>query len=79
MYHCHMATTAQLLEEARTAYHRLVTGKSPTVVVNMDSSRVEFARADAPRLQAYIRELEATLTAETAGTTRTRGPITVWI
>lgn len=61
-----MATTAQLLQEARDAYHRLVTGKSTTVVAGPAGERVEYARADAGRLAAYIKTLEA----EASGVTR---------
>ena len=65
-YHWAVATTAQLLQEARDAYHRLVTGRATTVVAGPAGERVEYARADAGRLAAYIKTLEA----EASGVTR---------
>ena len=56
-----MATTQQLLDEARTAYHSLQTGTQARVVVDIDGSRVEFTPANASRLNAYILQLQQTL------------------
>lgn len=68
-------TTAQLLAEAQAAYHRLVLGKAATVVVGPAGERVEYARANASLLAAYIAALQAQVAAE-AGATRRSGPIT---
>lgn len=63
-----MATTQQLLDEARSAYHLLMTGRSARVVVDGGSGeRVEFTAARKADLYAYIKELEAKLATE-AGT-----------
>lgn len=57
-----MATTQQLLDEARTAYHQLMTGRSARVVVDGGSGeRVEFTAARKADLYAYIKELESKL------------------
>jgi hypothetical protein len=71
-----VATTAQLLSEAQAAYHRLVIGKSTTVVVGPAGERVEYARADAARLAAYIASLQAQVAAEAGAASRGRGPLT---
>lgn len=72
-----VATTAQLLQEAQDAYHRLVLGKATTVVVGPAGERVEYARANAAQLAAYIKSLQATVAAE-AGATRRSGPVTFY-
>jgi len=53
----------QRLDEARTAYHLLQTGRSARVVVDQNGERVEFTAANRASLYAYIRELEAQLPA----------------
>lgn len=57
-----MATTQELLDSAKQAYHSLQTGVMPRVVVDMDGSRVEFAPATASKLYDYIQKLQAQLT-----------------
>lgn len=55
-------TVQQKLDEARAAYHALMTGVSARVVVDGGSGeRVEFTSINAAKLYAYIRELEAQL------------------
>lgn len=71
-----MATTQQLLDEARAAYHALMIGSSARVVVDQNGERVEFTAANAMRLQAYITQLENKLADET-GVTRSSGPARV--
>ena len=57
-----LMTIEQKLEEARAAYHDLMTGKSARVVVDGgNSERVEFTSVNRASLYAYIRELEAQL------------------
>lgn len=53
-----MATAEQVLQltQARTAYHKLMTGTA-VVSVNKDGMSVSYERADAAKLQAYISEL----------------------
>lgn len=52
-----MATTQELLDSAKEAYHQLVTGNKPLVVVDQNGERVEYQRADVGRLRAYIYDL----------------------
>lgn len=54
-------TIEQRLDEARTAYHLLQTGRSARVVVDQNNERVEFTAANRASLYAYIRELESQL------------------
>lgn len=53
--------TPALLEQARNAYHALMTGTSARVVVDSDGSRVEFTAANKTALYNYISQLEAQL------------------
>lgn len=69
-----MACKQQELDAARLAYHNLMTGKMARVVVDQNGERVEFAAANAARLQAYIQTLEAECNAAAAGRSRSRGP-----
>lgn len=50
-----------MLADARKAYHALVTGTSPRVVVDQSGERVEFTAANAGRLYSYIQMLESQL------------------
>lgn len=59
-----MATTQQLLDEAKASYHKLMTGLAARVVVDVDGSRVEFAVADAGKLANYIAKLEQQVASE---------------
>ena len=55
-------TTQQLYDEAKSAYHSLLTGTLAQVIVDgQDGTRVEYAKADQARLYAYIQELAALL------------------
>ena len=56
-----MATTEQL-NQAESAYHDLMTGKSPKVVVDQNGERVEFVPANASKLLAYIQQMRIELT-----------------
>lgn len=53
--------TPALLDEARKAYHALMTGTSPRVVVDQNGERVEFTAANKNALYNYISQLEAQL------------------
>lgn len=59
-------TVQQKLDEARKAYHDLMTGRSARVVVDGNGERVEFTSVNRASLYAYIRELEAQLPAAPA-------------
>lgn len=58
-----MATqsTRQRLSEAEDAYHRLMCGSAATVYVDQSGERVEYAKASAPQLRAYILALRSEL------------------
>lgn len=49
------------LAEAEAAYHRLMTGTAARVVVDQNGERVEFSRATAAQLYAYIQNLKTLL------------------
>lgn len=68
-----MATNQQLLDEARTAFHQLMTGKLASVFVDQNGERVEYSKTNSAQLQAYITELERRVTG--AGL----GPMRVWL
>lgn len=63
-----MATISEL-QEARTAYHKLLTGKA-VVKLQKDGREVEYTPADRAMLQKYIIDLEMSL----GESTRRRGP-----
>lgn len=52
-------TLAEKLQQAESAYHKLVTGTQARVVVDQNGERVEFTAANAARLRMYIEELKA--------------------
>lgn len=54
-----MATTAELLAEARLARHKLVTGQLARVFMDQNGERVEFTTTSLASLDIYIRQLEA--------------------
>ncbi len=58
-----MPTSAELLTEAKTAYHALQLGQSVVEVRDSNGESVRYTPANASRLQTYI----ATLEAEVAG------------
>lgn len=47
------------LASAKLAYHQLMVGGRPRVVVDQNGQRVEFTAGNATRLYAYIQSLEA--------------------
>ena len=49
------------LEEARSAYHSLVTGTAARVVVDQNGERVEFTTTTRGALATYISSLESQL------------------
>lgn len=63
-----MVTLQQHLEEARSAYHLLNTGRMARVFVDQNGERVEFTVANRTGLYNYIKQLEAKV-ARCAGTT----------
>lgn len=67
-----MATTADLLTQAQTAYHNLMTGGQPVQVRDSNGEMVTYTPATASRLRMYIDDL----TNQVAGTQQSaRGPM----
>lgn len=60
--------TPALLLDARRAYHNLVTGTMPRVVIDQNGERVDYALANKQGLYAYIQQLEAQLAVACGGT-----------
>lgn len=60
------------LDGARRAYHSLMTGQMPRVVVDISGERVEFVAANRGDLYRYIKDLESQL--PTANTMPSNGP-----
>ncbi len=54
-----MLTPAEALAEAKEAYHRLLTGAAAASFTDQNGERVEYQAASAPRLAAYIAQLES--------------------
>lgn len=67
-------TVQTQLNEARDAYHKLMTGQA-VVSIQRDGKTVQFAQADRPALRAYIMELEGQLS--TSGGAGNRRPARV--
>lgn len=68
------ALTANLAA-ARAAYHNLMTGGAPRVVVDQNGERVEYTPANRSALKAYIQELVDLL----ACVSTRSGPIKTWM
>lgn len=64
-------TLAQRLAEAETAYHQLVTGGQPRVLVDQGGESITYTAASADRLSAYIEDLKRQIAGkESVKTTR---------
>jgi hypothetical protein len=46
------------LAEAELAYHRLMSGRQPRVVVDSNGERIEFTAVSAAGLRSYIQDLQ---------------------
>jgi hypothetical protein len=55
-----MATTAELLAQAKEAYHRLMLGESVVEVRDQSGESIRYQAATASRLLAYIRTMDPT-------------------
>lgn len=62
----------QRLREAEEAYHTMMMGGAVVSVTDQNGERVEYSKANAQRLQAYIGQLKQRLGSGT-------GPLNVWI
>lgn len=54
-------TTQQMLDEARVAYHALVTGQAVAEFRDQNGETIRYSKADTAKLAAYIASLEKTL------------------
>lgn len=54
-------TTQQKLDEARQAYHEIVTGQAAYRFVDQNGEQIQYTKANAAALLAYIRQLEQEL------------------
>jgi len=61
-----MATTAELLQEAKDAYHRLSIGEAVVEVRDASGETIRYAQIRAPSLLAYIRTLDPAFMRETS-------------
>lgn len=69
-----MATLAERLSEAETAYHDLQTGRMARVFVDQNGERIEYTPTSASRLLTYINDLKGQL-----GTGTGHGPMRVFM
>jgi hypothetical protein len=72
-----MATTAELLTQAKDALHKLITGEAVAEFRDADGSTVRYTQASRGALRAYITELEVKLARENKES-RPTGPMQVW-
>lgn len=74
-------TAAQKLVQAEDAYHRLMIGGQPSVVVDRNGERVEFTRATAAQLLTYIEllrmQVAGTASSSHGTASSSRGPLGV--
>lgn len=66
-------TLEDRLAEAEAAYHKLLTGRSVSEVVDQNGERVRYTTTNAFRLAAYIAELKNQLGRGTGS-----GPMRFW-
>ena len=66
-------TTQQRLDEARQAYHEIVTGTAVSRFVDQNGESVSYSKANLGALAAYIAQLEAELASP--GVPQYRGPL----
>jgi hypothetical protein len=71
-----MSSLKTKLSDAEAAYHNLMTGKAPKVIVDQNGERVEYNTASAPRLAQYIQELKRLLG---AGPGVPTGPMSIYL
>lgn len=73
-----MSSITERLCAAKSAYHQLLLGQSPRVVVDQNGERVEFTAANRSDLKSYIESLESEL-AGLNGSSVGRGPMNPFI
>jgi hypothetical protein len=70
-----MATLAERLVEAESAYHDLLTGKGVRAFTDQNGERVEYSAANPSKLLAYIAWLKAQIAAAAGYATEITGPM----
>lgn len=60
-------TLAEKLADAKAAFHDLVTGKKPRVLVDQNGEKIEFTVANRDALAAYIADLERQISGSGGG------------
>lgn len=70
-----MSTTAELLAEARAAHHQLMVGGLPVEIRDSNGESVRYTAANASRLLAYIKTLEAELAGTAAAARQPLRPV----
>jgi hypothetical protein len=76
-----MSNVKTQIEDARAAYHRLMTGTAVKVVVDQNGERVEYNTANAAKLLAYLTSLCTPLSLDPLtgrSTTQTSAPMRVF-
>lgn len=63
-------TAQEKLTDAEAAYHSLLTGTQPKVVVDQNGERVEYTTANSTKLYMYIQQLKREITPVTAAANR---------
>lgn len=71
-----IVATRQMLDEARAAYHRLMTGTSARELVDQNGERVTYTAANRQNLYNYILDLERQLNPVAIGSAPLNGPAT---
>lgn len=72
-----MVTNAELLTEAKSALHSLLTGRAIARVRDSNGEEVQYNKADIPALRQYILDLQG-LVDTAAGVGRSLGPMRVF-
>jgi hypothetical protein len=70
-----IAVTQEMLEQAQSAYHRLMIGDAVVEFRDQNGETVKYARADLNRLSQYIERLKVELGLSTASV----APMRVWL
>lgn len=65
----------QRLDEAKDAYHDLMTGRAVRVLVDQNGERVEYQASNRNQLALYIQQLEDELSKCVGGDVSTSGPL----
>lgn len=70
-----MATLAERLVEAETAYHNVMTGGAVTKIRDQNGEEISYSQINPSRLLAYIATLKNLIAAEATGIPTCEGPL----